>query len=300
VRADAIDGPLTDVFVPGIVGAAPTDRDGRRTGGFLMHVVVSGLVAVGLGLAAQPASPQSAGAPMMTLGDVLVWHTPDVVPGTDAAAFEAAVRDRVLPALRASAAAPVHLVRADRGGRKGQYAVVSTTAAPDRPPTTDPRAADFAAGVAKLLAPFTKGPGRTIRYSVVGPGTAGPSPAVDVLGMHYVKVRPERRDAFERFVTATVHPAVANLRPDLRVIYYRVEGGATADYVALFALTRASRDRYWPGGSDSDALRAAFGPVRALTKELAAYLVEGSFLADEKFAAAVYESRDWSDFVLVP
>jgi len=32
---------------------------------------------------------------------------------------------------------------------------------------------------------------------------------------------------------------------------------------------------------------------------LLTYLVDGSALTDEKFAAAVYESRDWSDFVLV-
>jgi hypothetical protein len=44
----------------------------------------------------------------------------------------------------------------------------------------------------------------------------------------------------------------------------------------------------------SGALRAAFH-----TKELLTYLVDGSALTDEKFAAAIYESRDWSDFVLV-
>ena len=71
-------------------------------------------------------------------------------------------------------------------------------------------------------------------------------------------------------------------------------------YVALFALTRASRDKYWPGGSDSDELRAAFKPVQGLTKELSTYLVDGSYLADPKFAAAVFESRQWADFVLVP
>lgn len=40
--------------------------------------------------------------------------------------------------------------------------------------------------------------------------------------------------------------------------------------------------------------------VQALTNELGTYLVDGSYLADGKFAAAVFESRDWTDFVLVP
>ena len=39
--------------------------------------------------------------------------------------------------------------------------------------------------------------------------------------------------------------------------------------------------------------------MKTHTKELLTYLVDGSALTDEKFAAAVYESRDWSDFVLV-
>jgi hypothetical protein len=123
---------------------------------------------------------------------------------------------------------------------------------------------------------------------------------VDVLGIHYTKVRADRREAFERFVSNTVNPAVANLRPDLRLLYYSsVRGSDAGNYIALFALTTASRDKYWPGGSDSDDLRAAFGPVQALTKELGTYLIEGSYLADTKFAAAVYESREWADFVLV-
>ena len=90
------------------------------------------------------------------------------------------------------------------------------------------------------------------------------------------------------------------LRPDLRVLYYKaVRGPDAGNYIALFALTKESRDKYWPGGSDSDDLRAAFKPLGALAKDLSAYLVEGSYLADEKFAAAVYESKEWTDFVVV-
>ena len=121
-----------------------------------------------------------------------------------------------------------------------------------------------------------------------------------MLGIHYLKVRPDRSGAFEKFVAGTLHPAVGSLRPDLRLLYYKaVRGPDAGSYITVFALTRESRDKYWPGGSDSDALRAAFAPVKAHTKELLTYLTEGSALTDEKFAAAVYESRDWSDFVLV-
>lgn len=171
-----------------------------------------------------------------------------------------------------------YVFQADRGSRKGQYLHVWIGDAANAP-ASSPAASE---------------------YQLISPKTAGPAPDVDVLGIHYLKVRPDRRDGFEKFVAGTLHPAVGSLRPDLRLLYYKaVRGPDAGSYITVFALTRESRDKYWPGGSDSDALRAAFGPVKTHTKELLTYLVEGSALTDEKFAAAVYESRDWSDFVLV-
>jgi hypothetical protein len=185
---------------------------------------------------------------------------------------------RLTPSTTATGgAAPGHVFQADRGSRKGQYLHVGSGAA-----------ADAGAGPT------------TSEYQLVGAKTAGALPDVDVLGIHYLKVRPERREAFETFVTRTLNPAVGNLRPDLSLLYYKgVRGPDAGSYITIFALTRESRDKYWPGGSDSDALRAAFAPVKTHTKELLTYLVDGSALTDEKFAAAIYESRDWSDFVLV-
>jgi hypothetical protein len=171
------------------------------------------------------------------------------------------------------------LFQADRGNRKGQFMLVSTVAAKEP------------AGAAS----------KASEYRLLSPEKVGALPDVDVLGIHYIKVRPDRSEAFERFVRETLHPAVGNLRPDLRLLYYKaVRGPDAGNYITIIALTRASRDKYWPGGSDSDDLRAAFKPVQIHTKELGTYLVEGSALTDPKFAAAVYESREWTDFVLVP
>jgi len=172
-----------------------------------------------------------------------------------------------------------HRFQADRGSRKGQYLYAWTGA------VNDARTA--------AMAPATS------EYHLIGASAAGPLPDVDVLGIHYLKVRPDRREAFEKFVTSTLHPAVGSLRPDLRLLYYKaVRGPEAGNYITIFALTRESRDKYWPGGADSDVLRTTFAPVKTHTKELLTYLVEGSALTDEKFAAAIYESRDWSDFVL--
>ena len=176
-----------------------------------------------------------------------------------------------------------HVFQSDRGNRKGDYMLTWTGSPEDKRPGDVPGST-----------------GQTSEYRLLSPDTVGPLPNVDVLGIHYIKVRPERRDAFEKYVRDTLHPAVGNLRPDLRLLYYKaVRGPDTGSYITIFALTRESRDKYWPGGSDSDDLRAAFKPVRAHTKELLTYLADGSALTDERFAAAVYESREWADFVLI-
>ena len=212
-------------------------------------------VMIGLGMLAGAAGAE---APKMRLGEVLVMVPLDAAP---------------------TQAAEGALFQADRGGRKGQYLLVTSTAAKGD--------SAHRGGVAS-------------EYRLLSPGTAGTLPDVDVLGIHYIKVLPDRAFAFEQFVDRTLHPAVANLRPDLRLLYYKAVAGPDAgNYILLFALTRESRDKYWPGGSDSDDLREAFKPVRSLTTELSTYLVEGSALTDPKFAAAVFESRTWTDFALV-
>ena len=204
--------------------------------------------------------PAPAQAQMIRLGEVLVLTPSDGQTG---------------------GAANTHLAQADRGNRKGQFYRVWTGTA----------------GASASMPPRTE---KSTEYRLLSPDKAGTLPDIDVLGIHFIKVLPERREAFEKFVGGTLHPAVANLRPDLRLLYYKaVSGAESPGYILLIALTRQSRDKYWPGGSDSDDLRTAFGPVKIHTKELSTYLVPGSALTDEKFAAAVYESREWTDLVLV-
>jgi hypothetical protein len=204
----------------------------------------------------------SAQAQTMQLGEVIVFTPFGPKPPGDSKAY---------------------VFQSDRGGRKGDYLLAWTGRLSDKRP------GDVAGSTAAAS-----------EYQLLSPDKVGSLPTVDVLGIHYIKVRPDRRDAFEKYVGETLHPAVGNLRPDLRLLYYKaVRGPDTGNYITIFALTKASRDKYWPGGSDSDDLRAAFKPLRAHTKELLTYLVDGSALTDEKFAAAVYESREWADFVLV-
>jgi len=241
------------------------------------------LAAVLAALSATLLLPTTAAVDLMKLGEVLLFNATDLPPDADAKAF-AQLLERIAPK-RPEPGVAVHLFRGDRGSRKGQHALVWTV-------DTLKRRREY---------PALGDAGKSnVEYHLVAPEHVETLPEVDVLGLHYTKVRPDRVEAFERFVSEKLHPSVGNLRPDLRILYYRAVRGADAgSYIALFALTRASRDKYWPGGSDSDNLRAAFKPVQGQTKELSTFLVEGSYLADPKFAAAVYESREWADFVLV-
>jgi hypothetical protein len=98
-----------------------------------------------------------------------------------------------------------HRFQADRGSRKGQHLRVWSGAINDaRTAAMDPA---------------------TSEYQLVGSSAVGPLPDVDVLGIHYLKVRPDRREAFEKFVASTLHPAVGSLRPDLRLLYYKAVRG---------------------------------------------------------------------------
>jgi hypothetical protein len=213
----------------------------------------------------------------MKLRDVLVVDVPALKPDADTKAFETQAIRQAGPS--------GSLFRADRGNRKGQYLLVHPATGAFRPD----------------LAAFVNGPGQQVEYRLVSPSTAGPLPDVEILGIHYIKVRPDRSEAFDRFVAEKLHPAVANLRPDLRLLYYKaVQGAEAGTYITIFALSSASRDKYWPKGADSDDVRAAFKPVQPLTDELRTYLVEGSYATGANMAAAVYESREWTDFVWVP
>jgi hypothetical protein len=233
--------------------------------------------------------PVGVRAQTMKLSDVLIVSAPELKPDADIKAFESHVVNVVAPAAKKEApGADITLVRKDRGNHRGQYLLVCT--------------ADSGACRKSHpeLAPFVATAGRDIEFRLVAPEKAGALPVVDVLGIHYIKVKPDRLEAFDRFVAEKLHPAVANLRPDLWLLYYKpVRGEEAGNYLTVFALTKASRDKYWPKGSDSDDLRAASGPsVKALTRELSTYLVEGSF-ATGNLAAAVFESKEWADWVLI-
>ena len=240
----------------------------------------------------------------MKLSDVMLVHAVDVKANADAGAIEASLNSQLVTLRKSAPGWEPYLVRKDRGNRAGRYAILLMTDIPTRR-----RSAGTPGPLAPLLESMkslleTSPIAEPVEYHRVGSDIAGgdkldPLPQVEVLGFHYIKVRQDRRDAFNRFVVDRLHPTVGNLRPDLRLIYYKpVRGEDPGNYLTVFALTVASRDTYWPKGQDSDVLKEAFKPMPPLAEELKAYLVEGSY-ATGTLAAAVFESREWADWVLV-
>ncbi len=272
-----------------------------------MHRIVAVLLALPTLLMMASASD----AQTMKLGQVLVFYIPEMRQGADTKAFESHLTGHVLPAWnKATPGMVARLVRKDRGNRQGQYMIVWTTDTVARHKEYASPSGDFPFSTAltskagdfrPMIAPYVNGPGRYVEYHLVAPQAVSTAlPEVDVLGLHYARVRPDRREAFDTFVAGKLHPAVGSLRPDLRLLYYRpVRGDEPGSYVTVFALTQASRDKYWPKGADSDVLRATFTPeIKALAEELRTYLVDGAY-ATGNLAAAIYESKEWADWNIV-
>jgi hypothetical protein len=256
--------------------------------------------------------PSPVEAQSMRLGEVMVFYLPEIRQGADTKALVSHLNGHVLPMWnKATPGIVARLVHKDRGNRTGEYMVVWTTDTLARHKAYASASGDFpfAADITAkaggdfrpTLAPYVTG-GKFIEYHLVAPQALKmPLPEVNVLGLHYALVRPDRREAFDKFVADKLHPAVGNLQPDLRLLYYRpVRGEQPGAYVTNFALTEGSRDKYWPKGADSDVLRTTFSPaIKALAEELRGYLVEGSYNGNPKLAAAVYEGKEWADWVVV-
>ena len=269
-----------------------------------MKRIIAGTAALLVGIS-------TAQAQKIKLGEALVFQELDLKPDADAKVFETRVLNELAPAWKMNAPGmELHLGRKDRGNHKGgRYLLAYTTDTLARHKSYASATAEGYPFNATLLAksgdagtgltPFVSSHGKYFEFHLVAPEKVGAMPEVEVLGIHYIKVRPDRREAFDRCIAEKLHPTVGNLRPDLRLLYYRpVRGTDPGNYLTLFALTIASRDKWWPNGKDSDDLKAAFKPVQALTEELKTYLVEGSY-ATGNLAAAVFESREWADWVQV-
>jgi len=139
-------------------------------------------------------------------------------------------------------------------------------------------------------------------YHLLGADKFESLPYVDLLGIHYLKVKPSRANDFEKFVVEKMHPAVTSFLPDMHLLTYKAaDGGGKGSYITIFAIeSLQARDAYWPAGKpETGKLKDAFRPLKNLAMELKEYLVSGSYLEPTGGAAAIFESKEWTDFIHV-
>ena len=233
----------------------------------------------------------------MPLGREMIIAAPALNAGIDPSAYHAFVTGELSPALGAPGA-ELHLFRADRGDLTGEHLLVWTLSE-----ETDNAQHLLDRTFTERHREFLSAPGPYTRYALVAPDRLADLPRVEILGIHNVQVKPERREAFEAFVRDTLYQAFAGRTPGMHLLYYRGIGGEyPTNYIALFAIeTTAAREQYWPTGApETEALTAAFRPLRSVAESLTPYLVEDTFLKPETgAAAAIFESLDWNDYVHV-
>ncbi len=253
----------------------------------------------------------AADAQTMKLGEVLVVSDVSLKADADHDGYEAYFVDEVAPAWNANApGTELHLFRADRGAREGDYLRVWTTdlahrrdtyPAPGNGAPFDPRLLRDSGIDLDRHASYVSQQGSYTEYVLV---EASPDlPSVDILGIHNIAIKPGSEAAFERLVRDSINDALAGRTPGMHVIYYKgVRGDRAGQYIALYAIESVTdRIRYWPAGTpETEALKSAFRPLTPLARQLEPYLVEGSYLeAGSGAAAAIFESLDWTDFVHV-
>jgi hypothetical protein len=222
----------------------------------------------------------------LEVGQVLIVSYPTI---SDTAKFQTAVDDanKWLSKRPAKAA----YFEADRGKNKGKYLFVCSIkdVAIRR---TMPTGSMFPSSVAGS---------KYTEYQLVGADKFGKMPTAGILGFHYIKVKPERAAEFGKFVVEKLHPAVGHLFPDMQMLYFKaVAGDAVGSYITVWTIESvAARDKYWPAGSpETAALIAGYKPHGELAKTLETFLVPDSYLKPGNGAAAIFESIDWTDYVI--
>jgi hypothetical protein len=240
----------------------------------------------------------------MKLGEVLVVSTSAMKKNSNAEAFKSYINSDVTQKIKKSnPSVSIHVFHADRGKRKGELLLVFGA-------EKSSERESFSAGSPfrdEIIGTSGKKPsdfiGKThtyTEYRLIGADKFKTRPDIGILGIHYIKVKKEKAAEFEKLVIEKLHPAVGNVLPDMHLMYYKaVAGDNIASYITIFAITSVdARHKYWPEGApETQPLKDAFKPFEGLGKELSTYLVDGSYLEVGKGGAAIFESKEWTDFI---
>ncbi len=245
------------------------------------------------------------------LGETIFISTSPLKKDIDPKVYEEYMLTELIPAWnRNSEGIALFLLEADRGNRDGELLTVCVAQGMNDArqltkgsPFGDKSVASVAGEVSKLPSAFLQDPGAYTEYQLMGGDRISPLPTINILGIHYMKVKPEMKKDYEKFVVQQLHPTVGNLVHDMNLLYYKaVDGKYKNTYITIYAIESVeARERFWPtGGQEQNIVKELFGPYKDLAEELATYLVEDSFLKPESGGgAAIFESLEWTDFVVI-
>jgi hypothetical protein len=240
----------------------------------------------------------------MPIGELMIFSTSGWKQNPDA--IRPAIRNE---STNKDSEISMRLFQADRGKRKGDFLLVcSVGKATDRKmlPSGSPfMDKETSFGNTKEMSPsnYLAEPEAYTEYQLIGADRFDSLPTASLLGIHYIKVKKDRAADFERFVIDKLHPTVGQLLPDMKLLYYKAVAGENAgSYITIFTIASyTAREKFWPAGkAETDSVKQAFLPLRNLGRELAPYLVDGSYLEESSGGAAAYfESKEWTDFLVV-
>ena len=250
-------------------------------------------------------------AQAIPLGEVVMISTSSLKEEGKPDAYPSYMLEELIPAWnKASSGAAMYLLQADRGDRNGELLTVCVAGRkadrkqlPSGSPFTDKAVASVTGKLSAQPSAFLHKPEAYTEYQLIGAEQFSTLPAVDLLGIHYIKVKPERAKDFEKLVVEQLHPTVGHLVHDMNLLYYKAVGGENkGSYITIYAIASvAARERFWPtGGQEQDIVKQLFAPHKDLALELSSYLVEDSYLGPESGGGAAYfESLEWTDFVVI-
>ena len=248
----------------------------------------------------------------MKMGEVIMISNSSIRKGVKPEALQRWFNDDIAPSWnRKYPGTSMHLSHADRGDGKGKFLLITSTiraayreALPEGSPFTDDHATTITDDVnPRSFSNFLNKTDAYTEYSLIGAENFKSLPVAGILGIHYIKVKPDRSADFEKLVVEKLHPSVGKLFPDMQMLYYKaVAGDHKGEYITIFTIkSAAARDKYWPAGApETETLKKGFDPLKKLAVELGDYLVADSYLKPESGGAAAYfEAIKWTDFVYV-
>ena len=250
-------------------------------------------------------------AQRINLGEVVFVSTSAIKKDANPEIYKSFMMNEMAPAWKMGfPGTSMYLLQADRGDRNGEFLTVCiTTKRKDRKklragsPFTNKALSSVSDNLSGQPSDFLDNPDAYTEYQLIGASQFASLPAVDILGIHYLKVKADRAKDFEKLILEKLHPAVGDLVYDMNLLYYKaVAGDDKGSFIAIYAIeSYVARERFWPtGGQEQDIVKRLFEPHNELARELSTYLVEDSYLGPESGGGAAYfESLEWTDYIVI-